>query len=50
MGQLGGGGSREGLVWPIGGFVCDATSSHDLHLLVVCKPMSAVQVELSSKL
>lgn len=31
-----------------GGIVCDVTSSHDLHLLVVCKPMSAVQVELSS--
>lgn len=33
-----------------GGFVCDATSSHDLHLLVACKPMSAVQVDFSFKL
>lgn len=33
-----------------GGFVCDAISSHDLLLLVVWKPMSAVQVEFSSKL
>lgn len=33
-----------------GGFVCDATSSHDLHVPVVCKPMSVVQVEFSSKL
>lgn len=50
MGQRGGGGSRGGSNGQSGGFQYDATTSHDLHLLVASKPKSAVQVEFSAKL
>lgn len=49
-GSLGVEGVRRSLYGQSEGFMYDATTSHDLHLLVVSKPMGAVQVEFSSKL